>query len=92
MTEGAISSCRSCGAQVVFRLNPNTGKSPPYDYPATACECVTRVFTRGDDQGNVVNTVDAAPDCTKCAGLGAVWISHFATCPDAQKWKGKART
>lgn len=43
--------CRSCGAAVVFVLNPRTGRRPPYD-------------PSGD--------------------------SHFATCPDAQRWRGRS--
>lgn len=49
---GDMGTCRSCGAMVVWVLNPKTGKRPPYNADGT---------------------------------------SHFATCPQAPSWKGKAR-
>lgn len=81
-----VGNCRSCGAEVVFRLMPS-GKTPPYNYPPEPCEVC-------DGRGMITVSGryrDETPKCTACYGEGKKWVTHFATCPQAKKWKGQAR-
>jgi len=64
-----VSSCRSCGAPIVWALTL-AGKRIPLDPPEK------RLVQR-----------DLAADGTKVVDLEDTWISHFATCPQADSWR-----
>lgn len=82
-----VGACRSCGADVVFRTNPVTGKSPPWDHPPQRCaDCRGIGFVIVQGQYNYQQV-----SCKPCKGEGRIWISHFATCPQANKWRGKSK-
>ena len=77
-----MTSCRSCGKEIVWAVSPN-GKKIPLE------EIKTQIYRMG---GGAFEPKDRAtkldPDMT-----GRLYISHFATCPEANDWgkKGKGR-
>lgn len=75
-----VEKCRSCGAPVVWAKHFTTGKSSPIDPEPV-------------DGGNVAlwpddETGDAVYSIPKKGALsGPLRTSHFATCPDAGRWR-----
>ena len=86
LTAGERAPCRSCGITVLFRFNPRTGKTPPYEVDRQACPVCAR-----DEHGKPAGKDALGLPCAKCSGEAYVFVSHFATCRDAAAWKGKAR-
>lgn len=67
------STCRSCGAPIIWAHTPN-GKSMPLD-------------AEPDPTGNIVlddGTARVEPNQTL---TGTRHTSHFATCPHAETWR-----
>ena len=81
-----ITKCRSCGAEIVF-VRTRNGKSMP-------CNATPIKFKEDNDgkekfvlgNGDVVIGV-RVDDIHEATGIGM--ISHFATCPDAGKFRRK---
>lgn len=83
--------CDSCGTEIFWAINAATGKRMPIDPDPR-------------DDGNVVITGDPR-SITDRLGLaaqvlgplealahdGELYVSHFATCPDAASWQGTTR-
>lgn len=72
-----MSACRSCGARVRWALTVNN-KRQPFDYEPS------------DDGTFVLHPVRGALHAIYApeAGAGdAKHTSHFATCPDADRWR-----
>jgi hypothetical protein len=67
-------TCRSCGADVEW-AETIRGKRMPFNPPIVAMRSQGSIL-EGD--GRVIEDVDTT-----------VTASHFATCPDADKWRRK---
>lgn len=66
-----MSTCRSCGAPIVWARDPGRGKNVPLnERPMTMYE-----LDDGDE--------DQKAECIPVQ----VYQNHFATCPDADKWR-----
>ena len=70
--------CRSCGREIVWAKTEH-GKAVPLD-PKALVFSVAK-----DDRGELI-----AVRPTRLSGE-LFMVSHFATCPDANKWSGKHR-
>ena len=70
---------------VLFRYNPRSGKHPPYEVEREACGACL-----GDD-GKPTGVDGLGFACGKCKGERYVFVSHFAKCRDAAKWRGRSR-
>lgn len=67
--------CRSCGAPIEWAEVVASGKRMPFDRELVV------VRTEGNPiTGRVIEHVDTS-----------ISASHFATCPDAQDWRGRKR-
>ena len=78
-----MSRCRSCGARIIW-IPTTAGKSMPCDpKPIPYREDPLGSMTIVTNDGRVVR---AKPDASSEA-VG--YVSHFATCPDADKWRSR---
>lgn len=78
-----MSKCRSCGAEIVWRLSEETGAMLP-------CNPTEVLMTEGDtrkliDRRGKVITKASSYDLE----FGPLLESHFSTCPQANKWRRK---
>jgi hypothetical protein len=75
-----MSTCRSCGQNILWFTLASGKKHPvdPESVNAKECDDGARLVT---EEGEVL-TVEAGDD---------FWghVSHFSTCPDADKWRKK---
>lgn len=88
MSDG-VGACRSCGAVVVFATNVDTGSTMILDGAPDL------------DRGNVLIDPRTNPARCKVVSKGeaiaqraqgaATYLSHHATCPDAEKWRRRKR-
>jgi hypothetical protein len=69
--------CRSCGADVIWALSRN-GKPMPFD-----AKPVTGIYYLID---GIHPEEKLAVHATR-PETGPLFRSHFATCPDAEKWR-----
>jgi hypothetical protein len=76
--------CRSCGAAIIWLRTLNGGRMPVDAEPVA--------------DGNIVRRGNACRVLPKDEALGAKavegeprFMSHFVTCPVADKWKGTRR-
>lgn len=76
-----MSKCRSCGASIIW-LPTESGKKMPCDAkPIPYTEDPAGNLTLVTSDGRVVRAkADATSDFVG-------YVSHFATCPDANKWR-----
>lgn len=74
MSEPKITQCKSCNANIFFVTSKN-GKYIPVD-----AEIIT-------SNGNDILWVDETAGFKKLAEGRKGYISHFATCPDADKFR-----
>lgn len=78
-------TCRSCGAAILWATSP-TGKRIPLDanpHPDGTVQldaAVARVLK--DAELHYARSVAVGP---------TLYLSHFATCPDAKQWRGHDR-
>jgi hypothetical protein len=77
--------CKSCGKQIRW-IKTQAGKNMPCDYE----EVTYRIPKSGKGRANIVTpngeviSADIVPNGTQdAAGIG--YISHFATCPNADQ-------
>ncbi|MGH3476019.1 MAG: hypothetical protein ACRDQD_04190 [Nocardioidaceae bacterium] len=74
-----MSTCRSCGAPIQWAKTA-MGKAMPLDAEPSPNG---NVHLHGD-----VAVVLVADDIGRVRATGArLYLSHFVTCPDAQKWR-----
>jgi hypothetical protein len=75
---GEIMNCRSCGKEVIW-VRTNTGKTMPVD-------------SKPSPDGNVLLIRDLFGQVESCevvkkGSKDELHLSHFATCPQARKWR-----
>jgi hypothetical protein len=74
--------CRSCHRPIIWAVNGKTGKSMPVDADPA-------------DNGNIelLPRAGAAPEAVVHAQppmlATGLYLSHFATCPDRDRWRKK---
>ncbi len=77
-----LQHCRSCGAPVYWLRNGATGASAPIDaHPSAQGNCLLALADGASGSYTLV------PAASRPAYAGTLHTSHFATCPDAQRWK-----
>lgn len=76
----AEQTCRTCKAPIIWAESHTTGKPMPLD-----------AVPRGDGNLSLVKGVARAYDLEDAALLRERYASHFATCPDADEWRGGGR-
>jgi hypothetical protein len=84
-----LARCRSCGAEIEWAVSP-TGKRIPID--ATAVPIEKKPI--GAAAYAVDRRSSLAPKLTKLPAdhtAGAVYVSHFSTCPDSATWSKKGK-
>lgn len=70
-----VSTCRSCGARVIWTVTENGKRMPVDEAPAQGGRFVLEL-----DGETVVARYAAPPN-------GAGYASHFSTCPNAGAWR-----
>lgn len=80
--------CRSCNAPIRWAVSLASGKALPLDEAPTDRGNVW-LHEAGEEGGNVdVAEVLAGDKLGRARNAGvALYLSHFATCPDAGKWR-----
>jgi hypothetical protein len=81
-------TCRSCGAPILW-VKTEAGKAIPLDPdPIEGGNIIISVQGRGVEVAHVETEIEkrARLACPIPAGRTA-FISHFATCPQAKKWR-----
>jgi hypothetical protein len=82
----SASECRSCGAEVIFVRSAATGRRMILDVEPTQGGNVAL-----DDAGQAAyvlsgSVLERAQDTQE-----PLYTSHFATCPQANQWRGRRR-
>jgi hypothetical protein len=77
--------CRSCGAEIVWCASRPGHHRIPVD-PAPAAD---GVYLRTGPA--TVRVLGRAAREEACAAGTPLYLSHFATCPDAGRWRGTTR-
>jgi len=70
--------CASCGAPIVWARHERTGKPAPIDK-----------HPRPGGNVEVMQTLDGVTYRIVKPGPGAALTNHFATCHEAEDWRGK---
>jgi hypothetical protein len=82
-----MSCCRSCGSEVLWVRTTNGTRMPLDPLPVDAGN-VAMVGTAAADGSPLVEVVDPhAPQLPLVDALAPRYVSHFATCPDADRWR-----
>lgn len=76
--------CRSCGAEIVWGTNVTSRKPMPVDAAPSPIGNVSR-YDAADGPRFVVLTRNKA--AAMRAARQPLYLSHFASCPDAKAWK-----
>jgi len=77
-------NCQSCDAEIIWAVTAS-GAPAPYDLPST--DSGEWILAFGDDLK--LHSRHAKPEDVR-AGTPR-YVSHFATCPDAERWRGNPR-
>lgn len=80
--------CRGCGAEIIFKPTAN-GRGMPLDAETNAKGNVALATVPGAGPIAVVLSGETLDKARK-AGT-TLWVSHFAVCPEAERFKGKGR-
>lgn len=73
LTAGEPAICGTCGMRILWRYNPSTGNTPPFNEERVACgSCTVDGRPTGKDALGLA--------CPKCAGERYVYRSHYADC------------
>ena len=80
-----MSNCRSCGAKIIWVKNEETEKSHPCDPELVSADEAEDGMTLVGEDGKIYR--NAGTNVLDDEMLYRV--SHFATCPDADKWRRK---
>jgi hypothetical protein len=83
-----VTTCRSCGAEVVFVPSETTGRRMILD--ARPSKAVLLIWDDAGTFGDRLGEGDYRAG-TQVARVVDVYTDHHATCPDAAAWEGKAR-
>lgn len=81
-----MTKCRSCGAEIIWVETENGKKMPCNSDPVTYWKNAKGKATIVTPNGEVCKA-DLEGDINKATGYG--YISHFATCPQADKHRRK---
>ena len=81
--------CRTCSASVLFVPN-TTGKRPPLDVEPNRERGNVAVVNLGRVEDPIEIQVVLAGDTLEAVRASGrrLYLSHFATCPDGDKWRG----
>lgn len=82
-----VSTCRSCHRRVLWVETEATEKKPGRRMPLDADDNGRALKS---DEGNIVlvGTTGEGTPIARYVGKGpGKFVSHFATCPDAGKWR-----
>lgn len=77
-----MAECRSCGAKVLWVTMAGTGKANPLDAEPSDKGNVEVTYDTGQPVGTVVTNEDRLFPVP-------LYLSHFATCPDAESHRRK---
>lgn len=80
----AADHCRSCGAPIVWGINVGTRKPMPVDAEPSSRGNVSRYDAADGPRLVVLNATKAS--AMRAAGQ-SLYLSHFATCPHADRWR-----
>lgn len=84
-----MTTCQSCGAEVVFVPSAKTGKPMILDAkPEKRVLLVDGTLSLHGLVGPIDKPADASDPMARVL---SVYIDHHATCPEAAAWKGKHR-
>lgn len=76
-----MAQCRSCGAKIIF-VELASGKSMPCDPEPVSWDDVDEGTVLVGEDGKVYKSQGSLLDDDQ-----SYFVSHFATCPDADKWR-----
>lgn len=79
-----ISQCRACGAEIMF-IKSVAGKTIPVNAEQIAYQQKAGGSLKVVTPNGEVISGELAGDPQKATGIG--YISHFATCPEADKFR-----
>ena len=77
---GAMNYCRSCEATIRWVTMAGSGKAMPLDAVPTDAGTIEVTGEPGAETGAVVGQGERLFPV-------ALYVSHYATCPDADKWR-----
>lgn len=83
-----MNTCRTCHRQVVWGLTA-TGKRMPLDAAPSMDGNVLLAFGRGDHGEDLADVLTGKRLDDARSALVALRTPHFATCPDALRWRRK---
>jgi len=79
-------TCRSCGAEILW-VHTERGKKMPLDAEPYTGDKPSGLFVRRWDHAlDVAVAIATTPDAFPGEPL---YTSHFATCPDADRWRNR---
>ena len=81
MSLGGYTFCRSCQQQIIFIKNDDTGKSHPVDPKP--------VMVKVGVQGTYLAETGRYLTARNCSAPTFGYVSHFSTCPQADRWRKK---
>jgi hypothetical protein len=82
-----VSACRSCNAPVVWAITSKTGAAIPLDPNPIADGNVVRIGTATRGAPLVLVLTDEELGRARKQGVVQLYRSHFASCPDADRWR-----
>lgn len=82
---GGVVGCSSCGAPIVWRRHERTGNLAPID---VRTEPAGNVILLSGERYRVLSKADLAREAEPRTPR---YMPHFATCPQALGWRGRAR-
>lgn len=84
-----MSHCRSCGAPLRWAKTLNDKAIPLDAEPSSAGNIV---LTERTDPAAPLARVLAGADLFDARAVGTeLWLSHYVTCPDSDKWRRRGR-
>lgn len=85
-----ITTCDSCGAEIIFANSGSTGKPMPIDAEPVAAGGNIRLEERDRPLPPLAHVVGATIDMLTDDD-GTRYRSHFVTCPNADEWRSRGR-
>lgn len=83
-----MAACRSCGKEITFAVGPN-GRNMPLQLDAAEGDwvIVSPRTVGGSSTAVHIGEAPRAPEVEQEIRRGRRFTSHFATCPDADKFR-----